>query len=146
MSKAIQALLTGMLITFILDFFLFLGVLLHYIEFYNIELYYNILFVDNQNWYLFFSLSIIFGWMVIYVKNYKISIIPILIIATLTSLTLFENIGYKAGEAMFMKKNITLHSAKFTYIGNIIYDGREEITFYDNELSKTITIKKKDLI
>lgn len=146
MSKAIQALLTGMFITFILDFFLFLGVSLHYIEFYNIELYYNILFVDNQNWYLFFSLSIIFGWMVIYVKNYKISLIPILIIATLTSLTLFKDIGYKAGEAMFMKKNITLHSAKFTYIGNIIYDGREEITFYDNELSKTITINKKDLI
>ncbi len=146
MNKAIQALLTGMFITFILDFFLFLGVMLHYIEFYKINIYYNILFVDNQNWYLFFSLSIIFGWMVIYVKNYKISLIPIIIISIFTSLTLFEDIGNMAGEVMFMKRNVTLKSSKFTYIGNIIYTGREEITFFDYELSKTITIKKKDLI
>ena len=146
MNKAIQALLTGMFITFILDFFLFLGVLLHYIEFYKINLYYNILFVDNQNWYLFFSLSIIFGWMVIYIKNYKISLIPIVIISIFTSLTLFEDFGYTAGETMFMKKNITLRSAKFTYVGNIIYDGREEITFYLSEHDKIITLKKKDLI
>ena len=146
MNKAIQALLTGMFITFMLDFFLFLGVMLHYIEFYKINIYYNILFVDNQNWYLFFSLSIIFGWMVIYVKNYKISLIPIIIISIFTSLTLFEDIGNMAGEVMFMKRNVTLKSSKFTYIGNIIYNGREEITFFDYELSKTITIKKKDLI
>lgn len=146
MIRAIQALLTGMFITFILDFFLFLGVMLHYIEFYKIGLYYNILFVDNQNWYLFFSLSIIFGLMVIYIKNYKISLIPIVIISIFTSLTLFEDFGYMAGEAMFMKKNTTLRSAKFTYTGNIIYEGREEITFYRNDIAKIITLKKKDLI
>ncbi|ABB44746.1 hypothetical protein Suden_1469 [Sulfurimonas denitrificans DSM 1251] len=146
MSKAFQALLTGMFITFILDFFLFLGVLLHYIEFYKIDLYYNILFVDNQNWYLFFSLSIIFGWMVIYIKNYKVSLIPIVIISIFTFVTLFEDFGYMVGEMMFMKENITLRSAKFTYIGNIIYEGREEITFYRSDISKIVTLKKKDLI
>lgn len=78
--------------------------MLHYIEFYKIDLYYNILFVDNQNWYLFFLLSIIFGWMVIYIKNYKIALIPIVAISIFTSLTLFEDFGYMAGEAMFMKK------------------------------------------
>lgn len=146
MNKAIQALLTGMFITFILDFFLFLGVMLHYIEFHKINLYYNILFVDNQNWYLFFSLSIILGWMVIYIKNYKVSLVPIILISIFTSLTLFEDVGYMAGEAMFMKRDVTLSTSKFTYRGNIIYDGREEITFYRTDINKTITLKKKDLI
>jgi len=52
MSKLIQAFLAGIFFTFFLDFFIFLGILLHYINFYEIDLYYNILFADNQNIFL----------------------------------------------------------------------------------------------
>ncbi len=145
MNRAIQALLSGMFITFILDFFLFLGVLLNYINFYNIDLYYNILFADNQNGYLFFGLSIILGYIVVYVQNYKISLITVGVLSILVLLTLFEGIGHSVGKAMFMKENSVLESSKRTYIGDILYDGRKEITFYDHKLNKTIKIDKKDL-
>ena len=57
MSKLIQALLTGIFITFILDFFIFLGIKQNYIDFYEIDVYYNILFADHQN--IFYILPLI---------------------------------------------------------------------------------------
>lgn len=146
MSKAIQALLTGMLITFVLDFFLFLGIFLHYTEHYEVGVYYNILFADNQNFYLYFTLSILLGYIAVYVKNSKISLLPLLLLALLSLFTLFKDIGHMAGEAILMKKNTTLKGTKHTYTGDIIYDGREKITFYSYNLKKIITLNKKDLI
>lgn len=146
MSKLIQALLTGMFFAFILDFFLFLGIQLNYIEFYNIDVYYNILFADHQNIYIFSILSAIFGFIVIYVNNNKISLIIIGSLFFLVSLTLIEGIGHSVGEALLMKKNVTFKDKKYSYTGDIYYDGRKQITFYDYELKKIIILNKKDLI
>ena len=49
MSKLVQAFLSGAFFTFFLDFFLFLGMKLNYIDYYKIDLYYNPFFADNQN-------------------------------------------------------------------------------------------------
>jgi hypothetical protein len=146
MNKAIQALLTGMFIVFILDFFLFLGILINYIDFYKVDLYYNILFADNQNGYLFFGLSIVLGFLVVYIKNYKISLglIAVLSVATLSTLT--QDIGRSVGENILMTKNTTLKTPKRLYVGDIIYDGRQNITFYDYNFEKTVVLDKKDLI
>lgn len=146
MNKAIQALLTGMFITFILDFFLFLGILLNYINYYKIDVYYNILFADHQNIYIYFISSIILGYIVIYVKGHKSSLIAVGVLFFLVCLTLIESIGNSVGESMLMTKNITLKSKKQTFIGDIYYDGRKKITFYDYELKKVILLNKKDLI
>ncbi|PNV82000.1 MAG: hypothetical protein C0627_12040 [Sulfurimonas sp.] len=145
MNKAIQAFLTGIFITFILDFFLFLGILLNYINFYNIELYYNILFADNQNGYLFFVLTFILGYIIVYLNNYKITLFVIGVLSFLVLLTLFQSIGHSVGEAVFMKKNTILETSKRTYSGDILYEGREHITFYEHNLNKIIKINKKDL-
>ncbi|OHE06214.1 MAG: hypothetical protein A2513_07560 [Sulfurimonas sp. RIFOXYD12_FULL_33_39] len=145
MNRFIQALLTGIFITFILDFFLFLGILLNYINFHNIDLYYNILFADNQNGVIFFFLSVLLGFIVTYIKNYKISLITVGLLFFLSLLTLIESVGHYVGEAMFMKKNITLKDKKYSYTGDLYYEGRKEITFYDYNLKKIIKINKKDL-
>jgi len=146
MSKAIQALLTGMFFTFILDFFLFLGIQLNYIEFYGINLYYNILFADHQNIYIFSILTLLLGFIVIYVNNNKVSLTIIGSLFFITSLTLIESVGNSVGESLLMTKNTTLKDKKFTYKGDIYYDGRKQITFYDNELKRIIILEKKDLI
>ena len=141
MSKILQLLFTGMFFTFILDFFLFLGIQLHYIEALEINLYYNILFADNQNFYLFFFLSLLLGSVVLYARH----IVSILLIGTLfllTSATLFAPVGFKLGEFFFMEKNKTLYTQKFQYKGDIYYDGRKEIYFYDYKLGKMLTIEK----
>jgi len=146
MTKFFQAFLTGIFFTFILDFFIFLGLKLHYIDFYNIDLYYNILFADHQNIYLYTIFSILIGYIIIYVDNNKISTIILGVLFAIVSLSLIKPIGNSLGEIMFMSKNITLKDARHKYIGDIYYNGRKKITFYDYELKKVIILDKKRLI
>ena len=145
MSKLFQALFTGMFITFFLDFFIFLGIQLNYIRFHQIDLYYNILFADHQNGFIFFSLSFILGFLVVYINNTRLSLIIIGTLSGLTLLTLLPSVGKSVGEVLLMKDNVTLNDAKYSYHGDIYYDGRKKITFYDYELEKIILLNKKDL-
>jgi hypothetical protein len=145
MTKAIQALLTGIFFTFILDFFILLGIKQNYIDFYEIDLYYNILFADHQNIYLFSTVSIILGFIIIYINNTKISLIVIGFLSLLALSTLIQNIGHKLGQGLLMTKNITFKDSKYSYHGDIYYDGRKKITFYDYELKKIILLDKKEL-
>jgi len=146
MSKLVQALLTGIFITFILDFFIFLGIKQNYIDFYEIDVYYNILFADHQNIYIFTLSSVILGLMVSYLKNKKITLIILSFLALLSLSTLIHGIGNTIGSDVLMIKNQTLKDTKHIFIGDIYYDGRKQITFYDYELQKMIILQKKDLI
>ncbi len=145
MNKLIQAFLSGIFVTFILDFFLFLGVFLHYINFHDIDLYYNILFADNQNGYIFFSLSLLFGFLSVYMENSKIGLAVIGLAFCLVLLTLIEPIGKDMGERMFMKKNTTVQSSKFTYTGDLLYEGREFVFLYDYKYQKILKLNREDL-
>ena len=145
MSKFVQAILSGIFFTFILDFFLFLGIKLNYIDFYNIDLYYNILFADNQNIYIFAVSSVVLGLLVMYAKN-KISIAIISLLFILVLSTLIPSIGHKTGEILLMKKNTVYKNAKYTFTGDAYYIGRKQITFYDYELKKIILLDKDELL
>ncbi|WP_372998921.1 hypothetical protein [Sulfurimonas sp.] len=146
MTKFFQAFLTGIFFTFLLDFFIFLGIKQNYIDFYEIDLYYNILFADHQNIYIYMLVSALIGFIVTYINNTKLSLIVIGFLSVLSLSTLIPTIGHGLGEMLLMKKNITYKDSKYTYIGDVYYDGRAKITFYDYELKKTIFLNKKDLI
>lgn len=146
MIKLIQAFLTGIFFTFILDFFIFLGIKNNYIDFYEIDLYYNILFADNQNIYFFALSSVVIGFIFSYVNNTKLSFIVIGLLSVLSLSTLIPTIGHGLGEMMFMKKDVTYKNKKYVYRGDVYYNGRTKITFYDYELKKIIFLNKKDLI
>ncbi|MEA3330983.1 MAG: hypothetical protein U9Q29_04735 [Campylobacterota bacterium] len=146
MSRLIQAFLTGIFFTFIIDFFVILGVKLNYIDFYEIDVYYNELFADHQNIFIYTFFTIIFGFLVTYVDNYKLSISIIGTLFIISTLTLIAPVGHKVGEVMLMKKNVTYKNNKFSFRGDVYYDGRTHITFYDNELKKIILLNKKELI
>jgi len=145
MSKFVQAILSGMFFTFILDFFIFLGIKLNYIDFYNINLYYNILFADNQNIYVFAISSVVLGLLVMY-GNTKITIGIIGSLFVMSFATLIPTIGYKTAEALLMHKNMTFQNAKHTFVGDVYYTGRKQITFYDYELKKIILLDKDELV
>lgn len=146
MSKHIQAILTGMLITFFLDFFLFLGIKESYIDVHKIDLYYNILFADNQNIYIFSFFTIILGYLATFNKNTKVNLIILGTLFFLTFLTLIKPIGNYCAEIVLMEKNVTFKNNKYTFRGDIYYNGRKKITFYDYELKKIILLDKKELI
>jgi len=145
MSKFFQAFFTGAFFTFILDFFLFLGIQQNYINLYEIDIYYNILFVDNQNIYIYSIFSIIIGYMVVYLNNNKISIFILGFMFLLVSSTLIEDIGSSVAKKILMKENVTIKWKKYTYNGDIYYDGRKTITFYDYELQRFIVLDKRDI-
>ncbi|WP_457746993.1 hypothetical protein [Sulfurimonas sp.] len=144
MSKVIQALLSGMFFTFILDFFLFLGIKENYIDYYNIKVYYNILFADHQNIYIFSFFTLLLGYITIYLNN-KIAITITGILFLLSASTLIPPVGKKVAEKILMQKNVTLQTQKYSYHGDIYYDGRKEITFYDNTLKKVIILNKNEI-
>lgn len=145
MSKFVQAFLTGVFFTFFLDFFLFLGMKLNYIDYYNIDLYYNPFFADNQNIYIYLFFTALFGFLVTYLENTKLSFIVIGGLLFLSLTTFFQPIGHKVASMLFMKKGVTLQTKKFTYNGDIYYDGRTTITFYDKDIQKLLTLNKEDL-
>jgi hypothetical protein len=141
MSKLFQLLLSGMFFTFFLDFFLFLGVYLHYIQALEIDIYYNILFWDAQNFLLFFILALLLGSITLYLSH-RVSLFVIGTLFILSLLTLLEPVGFQVGESLFMSKNKTLYTQKFQYKGDIYYEGRKVIYFYDYKLEKLLKIEK----
>ncbi len=145
MSKFFQALFSGIFFTYFIDFFIFLGIKINYIDFYEIDLYYNILFADNQNIFIFTFMSIIIGYLTIYNNSTKLKITVVGGFFFLSTLTLIQTVGHSFGELLFMKKNITLKENRHTFVGDIYYSGRKNIYFYDYELQKMITLNKKEL-
>lgn len=146
MSKFFQAFLSGAFFTFLVDFFFFLGIKLHYIDFYNIDVYYNILFADHQNVYVYLLFTTIFGFLITYVGNMKLNFIVIGGSFLLSLTTAIEPIGHKVGTMLLQKNNVNYKTKKHSYIGDVLYDGRKQITFYDYEVKKILILNKKDLL
>jgi len=144
MSKIVQMILTGMFFTFICDFFLFLGIKENYINAHDIALYYNILFADHQSLIIFLIFTLIIGYVIIYLNN-KLAIIIVGTLFLLSASTLIPPVGSYVGELLLMKKDISLKTDKFTYHGDLLYDGRKTITFYDYELKKVIILDKNKI-
>jgi hypothetical protein len=145
MIKLVQAFLSGVFFTFILDFFIILGVKLNYIEEHNINVYYNILFADHQNIFIFLFFTIIIGYLISYTST-KSALIGVGLLFFIAFSTLIPPIGNMVGEFILMKKNITLKTKRFSYHGDVYYDGRKQITMYDYKLKKVIILDKNKVI
>jgi hypothetical protein len=145
MTKLVQALLTGAFFTFILDFFLFLGIKLNYIDTHHIDVYYNILFADHQNIYLYAIFTIIIGYLVIYLSNrFALMVVGLMFVASFS--TLIPAVGKSVAQEILMQKGVTIQTKRFSYHGDIYYDGRKNITFYDYDLKKVIILPKNKII
>ncbi len=143
MSKLVQALLSGILFTFLLDAFLFVGIKIHYIDLHNIDLYYNVLFADHQNIYIFAFFTLFIGFLIGYTK-FAVAIVGVLFM--LVSTVFIPSVGESVGKMILMQKNIILKDKKYTYIGDSYYNGRKNVTFYDYQLKKVIILDKKRLL
>lgn len=144
MTKAIQAILTGVFFTFILDFILFLGLKLHYIDAYRLDVYFNPFFVDNQYAPLFVLLSLFIGWITIYRRSVKSAAIVLTLLFILSAASLIPSIGMKIGTALFRQANVTIKISPYTYHGDIVYTDRRQLYFYDTDLQRIITLPKEN--
>ncbi len=144
-TKIITAFVTGVFFTFFLDFFFILGLFLNYIKAQDIDIYYNVLFADHQNFFVFFILASLLGYLFIFFKNNKITVLVFFAALVLVNLTQIPSIGKSVGEMLFSKENQIITSGKQTFIGTLVYEGRNKIWFKDDELQKIIIIQKDSI-
>ncbi|NOQ32005.1 MAG: hypothetical protein GQ570_12875 [Helicobacteraceae bacterium] len=133
MSRTIQMILSGIFIAFIFDYLIFLGIFLHYIKPNEIDIFYNVMFKNNQNILIFLPLSLLFGSIITYIKSQKLALGILTIFALYPVATLLISpVGAGAGEIILMKKDQQIVTKRYTYNGNIYYDGVENIFMSDN--------------
>ena len=145
MIKAVQAFLAGIFFTFILDFFLFLGIHLHYINHYEIDVYYNVLFADHQSVLLYLAMTALLGYLSIYSDHPKRVALILAALFGAVLLTLLPPVGNLAGKTLLMEEDQTLYDSRYRYRGDVYYDGRDAVWIYDDELQRIVKLMKKDL-
>jgi len=140
-SKLATAFFAGLFFAFFLDFFFVLGLFLNYIQAQGIDVYYNILFADHQSYVVFFSLVVVFGYLFIFFPSTKIATIIFSVCFVLVNLVQIPSVGFKVGQMMFERTDKVIQEDEYTYIGKVVYEGRDTIWFHEDELDKIIEIK-----
>jgi len=143
--RLINSFFMGFAFVSLLDFLYFIGLKLHYFDFYHISEYFNVIFIDNQNFYLLIPSFFIVGYLMLYCKFSKI-FIKIYILCIIISISaLYEPIGNYLARSAFMKENQTFQIGSTKFIGDFLYKGRKNTYIYRDDLSKTIKLLNKDV-
>lgn len=144
-SRILNSLIMGLVFVSILDFLYFIGLKLNYFDLYKINEYFNILFVDNQNFYILLPLALLVGYLLLYSAYAKVLMKVYLFVILLSFTTLYEPIGKAFGENIFMIENQRLKLGSTTFDGDILYEGRKYIYIYRKELVKTVKLEKTSI-
>ena len=145
MSRFFQAILVGLFTTFIVDFFLFLGIYLHFIKPNEIDIYYNVLFSDHQNPLYYAIGTLFYGVIFIYLHSNRVKIALVLLTSLLLLAMITPTLANYLAKIILVKEDTTIEAGRFLYIGDIYYDGRDSLYFYDKEIDKLVKIDKKEI-
>ena len=144
-SRIVISFILGLAFVSLLDFFYFIGIKLNYFEYYNVDEYFNILFVDNQNFPLLLLASLVVGYLLLYSKFAKFfAKIYIIVVFAFASL-LYAPIGKSVGKYHFMEENQRFKLGSVVFEGHKIYEGRKIIYIYRNDLEKTVKLLKEEV-
>jgi len=144
-NRVFSSLIIGLIFVSILDFLYFIGLKLNYFDLYKIDDYFNILFVDNQNFYILLPLALVAGYLLMYSPFAKTLMKVYVVVILLSTTTLYEPIGKVFGEYVFMEQNQRFKLGSTTFSGDIIYRGRDYIYIYRKDISKTIKLLKEEV-
>ncbi len=145
-SKVINSFLLGLIFVLLLDFLLFIGIKINYIDIYNIKVYYNPLFVDNQPYIILFVLSIVFGYFISNKKSLKIFTYIYIMLIVISLSTFYEPIGKSLGQLLFKKDNISFKVGKISFNGDLLYKGRKYTYIYRKDINKVIKLSSNELL
>jgi len=144
-NRIFGSLFMGLIFVSILDFLYFIGLKLNYFDLYKIDVYFNVLFIDNQNFYLLIPLSFIFGYLLMYSPFIKVFMKIYIITILLFAATIYEPIGKTLGETVFLKQNQRYKLGSTTFSGETLYEGRKNIYIYRKEILKTIKLSIEEV-
>ncbi len=125
MTRVVTMLLFGLLFWMAFDFIFYAGLMVNYIKTYNIAIFFNEFFVDNQLWWLWIPGTLLYG-AVFMVKNIKTKkAFFYLLSLTIAALPWIPDFGEQIGKALFSKNGVN-YSFDHTKVENVtlLYSGR----------------------
>ncbi len=143
--RIFNSLFIGLAFVSLLDFLYFIGIKLNYFNFYKIDVYFNVIFIDNQNFYVLIPSLFIVGYLVLYGRFSKFFMRIYIVCAILSISSLYEPIGQYFAKKEFMRENQTFQVGTIKFNGDLLYNGRKYTYIYRKDLSKTIKILNNDV-
>lgn len=135
--------LTASIITvFIVDGILFMGLFSTYIREYDIGVYYNPFFWDNQNMIVLLSAILVFFTLYLFRVTQKVGVAFFIALALFASSSFISPIGNSIGEMMFYQKNVeitTTEGRKIVF--DVIFSDREFV-YLKNRNGEVIKAKR----
>lgn len=143
--KFVNAFFIGLLFVLAAIFTLFVGLKNHYFDFYGINEYFNVVFVDSVPWWAVLLAAPIAGYLILHSKFRKFMRIFYAAALLVCAATWHENIGKIVGEAIFMSAQKTIKFASdsnATITGRELYEGRAAVYFLIDDTRKTVLISR----
>ncbi|MDO5045215.1 isoleucyl-tRNA synthetase [Campylobacter sp.] len=129
--KFVNAFFIGFLFVLSAIFALFVGLKTSYFDYYGVNEYFNVIFVDSVPWLLILPISLIFGYLVLYTPFRKIMRVIYIVILLTAAASWQQDIGKRVGEALFMKP-ASLKDAKGSELNAVeVYKARGKIYYFD---------------
>lgn len=123
------------------SFFFFIGVKLGYVDYYGIEEYFNVIFVDKISWLFFWAFGL--ATATLFISPFKRVAGLLLIVATVVGMTtLLPGIGKSVGNKMFAKEPFYIKQKPWTYKGVLLYEGRSNYYLLNEENNRTMIFNK----
>ncbi len=125
MIKLITMLLYGLLFWMAFVFIFYAGLMVNYIKAYNIPIFFNEFFIDNQQWWLWIAGVLLYG-AVFMVKNKKSQKgLFYLLSFLIAALPWIPDFGDQIGKALFAKENLSYRFDN-TQVNSVtlLYSGR----------------------
>jgi hypothetical protein len=144
-ARVLNALFLGIAFVSIVDFLLFISFKINYFDVYGIKEYFNIIFVDNQNFYLLGVLALIVGYLLFYTPFSKIFLRVYILVVALSFISLYEPIGKELSKQFFLDQNIIFKVGNTTFQADLLYQGRNFTYLFRKDLNKTVKIKNNEL-
>ncbi|MDD3323547.1 MAG: hypothetical protein PHN38_00290 [Sulfurospirillaceae bacterium] len=141
-NKFFNSLFIGFVLVLVMDFLYFMGLKLNYFDAYGVDEYFNTLFVDNQNYLIFFLLALIVGYGILYVPFNKFFAKVYLAVLILFFGMFYAPVGKYAGEQQFLVENVRFKVGSTAFSGNLIYEGRKFVYIWRIDIDKKVKLEK----
>ena len=144
--RLINAFGIGLALVLLPDFIFFIGLKLHYFEYYKITEYFNVYFFDHQIFWLLGFVALSFGYLMLYTPFRKVVEVLYLFVLALSFLTLYAPVGQRAGEALFMKKDQRFRLGNTSFTGDMLYEGRKIVYINRQGIEPTVKLLKEEVM
>ncbi len=141
MSRVLSFVFLTLVTPLLPAFFFFIGIKLGYIDHYEIEEYFNVIFVDKISWILFWIFGL--SCAILFISPFKRVAALLIIASTLLAMaTLIPAVGLSVGTQMFATEPFYIKQKPWTYKGVLLYEGRTNYYLLNDENNRTMIFNK----